>query len=71
MGSSGYPGTCYIDQASLKLTEILLPLPPQCWHERCVPVCQTDSLFKGLVEVINESVWPWAFGREMVTTALS
>ncbi|KAM7320530.1 hypothetical protein ACRRTK_020973 [Alexandromys fortis] len=25
------PGTCFVDQADLKLTEIHLPLPPECW----------------------------------------
>lgn len=24
-------GTCYVDQASLKLTELWLTLPPKCW----------------------------------------
>ena len=27
----GWPGTCYVDQAGLKLTEIYLPLPPESW----------------------------------------
>ena len=30
--SSGSPGTHSIDQAGLKLTEILLPMPPECWY---------------------------------------
>jgi hypothetical protein len=34
--SPGYPGTHYVDQASLKLTEVHLPLPPECWDERRV-----------------------------------
>ena len=29
--SPGCPGTSYIDQARFKLTEISLPLPPECW----------------------------------------
>ena len=35
--SSGLSGTSYIDQASIKLTEIHLPLPPKCWDLRCAP----------------------------------
>ena len=27
----GWPGTCYVDQAGLELTEIYLPLPPKYW----------------------------------------
>ena len=27
----GWPKTPYTDQDGLKLTEILLPLPPECW----------------------------------------
>ena len=27
-----YPGLALVDQASLKLTEISLPLPPKCWN---------------------------------------
>jgi hypothetical protein len=27
--SPGWPGTCFVDQAGLELTEICLPLPPQ------------------------------------------
>ena len=26
-----------VDQAGLELTEICLPLPPECWVQRCVP----------------------------------
>jgi hypothetical protein len=29
--SPGCPGTCYVDQTGLELTEIPLPLPPECW----------------------------------------
>ena len=29
--SPGCPGTHYVDQDGLKLTEICLPLPPECW----------------------------------------
>jgi hypothetical protein len=31
LGSSGCPGTHFVDQAGLELTEIHLPLPPECW----------------------------------------
>ena len=27
----GYPGTHSVDQAGLELTDIHLPLPPECW----------------------------------------
>jgi hypothetical protein len=27
----GHPGTYYVHQAGLKLTEVYLPLPPECW----------------------------------------
>jgi hypothetical protein len=30
--SPNCPETCSIDQAALKLTVILLPLPPKCWN---------------------------------------
>ena len=29
--SPSCPGTCFVDQAGLKLIEIRLPLPPKCW----------------------------------------
>jgi hypothetical protein len=29
--SPDYPGTCYVHQAGLKLKEIVLPLPLNCW----------------------------------------
>lgn len=32
------PETCYIDQASLKLSELHLPLPPESWDQRCAPL---------------------------------
>ena len=25
------PGTCFVDQTSIELTEIRLPLSPECW----------------------------------------
>jgi hypothetical protein len=28
--SPSCPGTCFVDQAGLELTEIHLPLPPEC-----------------------------------------
>ena len=43
--SPGCPGTCLIDQAGLQLTEIYLPLPPECWDLRCVPLCPADICF--------------------------
>ena len=30
--SFGCPGTCYVDQAGLELTELNLPLHPKCWE---------------------------------------
>ena len=33
----GCPGTSSVDQAGLELTEILQPLPPECWDSRHVP----------------------------------
>ncbi|CAH6888699.1 Scfd2 [Phodopus roborovskii] len=30
---SGCPGTCSVDQVGLELTEICLPLPPECWTD--------------------------------------
>ena len=33
--SSGCPGTFVVNQADLKLTEIHLPLPLECWDQRC------------------------------------
>ncbi|NP_001396400.1 C-_U-editing enzyme APOBEC-1 isoform b [Mus musculus] len=30
-GNPGCPGTFSVDQAGPKLTEICLPLPPECW----------------------------------------
>jgi hypothetical protein len=29
--SPSCPGPCSVDQAGLELTEICLPLPPECW----------------------------------------
>ena len=34
--STGCPGTLFVDQAGLELTEILLPLSPENCDERCV-----------------------------------
>jgi hypothetical protein len=36
--SPGWPGTRYVDQASLKVI-VLLPLPPECWNCRHEPEC--------------------------------
>lgn len=27
----------HVDQANMELAEIPLPLPPECWDEKCVP----------------------------------
>jgi hypothetical protein len=35
--SAVWPGTHSVDQAGLNLTEIHLPLPPECWDQRRVP----------------------------------
>jgi hypothetical protein len=35
--SPGHPVTCFIVQAGLELTEILLPLPSKCWDQRRGP----------------------------------
>ena len=32
--SHSWPGTFYVDQAVLELTENLLSLPPKCWDQR-------------------------------------
>jgi hypothetical protein len=37
--SPGCPETLSVDQTGLKLTEILLPLPPECWR----PVLKTKT----------------------------
>ena len=37
MCGPGCPGTHSVDQAGLELTEIHLPLPPECWDLRHVP----------------------------------
>ena len=37
--SPGCPRTHYIDQVGPECTEICLPLPPNCWGQRCVPPC--------------------------------
>ena len=30
--SPGFPGTHSVDQVGLELVELILPLPPECWH---------------------------------------
>lgn len=35
--SPSWPGTSYVDQARLELTEICLSPPPNCWDRRCAP----------------------------------
>lgn len=45
--SLDYPRTPYVDQVCLELTEIYVPLPPDCWDLRCVPLgLATLYLFK-------------------------
>jgi hypothetical protein len=39
------PGICYVEQAGLQLTEIYLPLPPECLYHRCVPPHLTKPSF--------------------------
>jgi hypothetical protein len=51
--SPGCPGTHSVDQAGLKLTEILLPLPPECW--RCAP-----PPGNGVVVLRRQSAPSWA-----------
>jgi hypothetical protein len=40
----GQPGTHFVDQASLKLTENNLPLLPELWDYRCVAPHQAIAL---------------------------
>lgn len=35
------PGALCVDQAELELTEIHLPLTPECWAQRHAPLCLT------------------------------
>lgn len=35
--SSGWFRTHYVQQASLKLSGLILVLPPECWYYTCVP----------------------------------
>jgi hypothetical protein len=53
--SPGCPGTHFVDQADLELTEIHLPLPPECWdwrpappHPACIIFCTNQKLTLGL-----------------------
>jgi hypothetical protein len=39
--SFGSPGTYSVNQAGLKLTEIHLPLPPECWVKGICPDAQS------------------------------
>lgn len=43
LSSPGYPRTHYIVLASLKLTEIQLPLPSESWDSRPVSLCPASS----------------------------
>ena len=46
--SCGYPGTHYVDQADLKLTEIHLPLAPECVGIKGVlPLCLMKRWLSG------------------------
>ena len=45
--SPGYSGTHIVDQAGLELIEIHLPLPPDCWDQRCAP--PLPSIIAGFV----------------------
>jgi hypothetical protein len=29
------PRICYVEQIDLELTEFQVPLPPECWNQRC------------------------------------
>jgi hypothetical protein len=35
LSSPGFPGIHSVDQDALELTEILLPLSPECWDLKC------------------------------------
>lgn len=37
LSTCGCPGTCCVDQTGLDFTETHLPLPPNCWDQRCNP----------------------------------
>lgn len=54
--SSGYHGTGFLDQGGLKLTEICLLLPPECWSKRCMPPCPAF--------VFQSYVWVWVCAYE-------
>jgi hypothetical protein len=43
--SLGCPGTHYVGQAGLELTELHLHLPPKCWSYRQVPVTTLLKMF--------------------------
>ena len=59
VGNPGCPGTHSIGQAGLELTEIHLPLPPQCWGEY-QPLFSSDILSVALHSSL--SLWLWLFG---------
>ena len=53
--SPGCPGTHPVGQAGLKLTEILLPLPPECWDQRrAPPPAARDVVYAGLWKEFTE-----------------
>jgi hypothetical protein len=37
-------GTLFGNQAGLEITELSLPLPPDCWDERYLPPCLAHKL---------------------------
>ena len=47
------PGTHSVDQASLELTEIWLPLPPEGWDKRCVLPSPGYDYILQLINALN------------------
>ena len=43
--SHGWPATHYVDQAGLRLTEICLLLPPECWDLKVCTTTLSKNLF--------------------------
>lgn len=56
------PGTCFEDQTGLKLTEIHLPLLPECWHLKCVPPPPAHN--QGLLR--SRKPFPYIRGRRLL-----
>lgn len=42
--SFGFPGTHYVNQANLELTEMFLSLPAEYWDQRHVPPLPANTL---------------------------